>query len=123
MIKKYFRREIKEIHEESVEYIRKCPICGIDLFFSDFLSTNLKKNVDITEKGVWSDNRIAIPCCRCLKILEKIEHADRIQVFHNTDFELYHIKLLYNSIFEDSEIITITEGEIVRNLKKFGIIE
>jgi hypothetical protein len=120
MTKKYFKKNLEDYDGKEIEIIRKCPICEQDLSLSDFVSTNLNKNV---EESVWNDIRIAIPCCRCLKILEKLETAHAIQTSYNPQYNLSHLTLFYNSIFEETEIITLVKKEVLKNLKKFGIIE
>ena len=104
MVKRYFEKTFADYDGEEVEITRKCPICEKDLSRSDFISTNLNKNI---KECVWNDNRIAIPCYRCLKILEKIEVSHLLQPFYNPQYDVYHLKLFYNSIYEESEIITL----------------
>jgi len=120
---KYFKLNIEGLEGDHDDIIRRCPICENILSLSDFKSSNLSKNVNTTEDGIWNDKRVAIPCCRCLNILDRITEADQVQSFYNPEHNLYHLKLLYTSIFEDIEIITIVKKKIVKNLHKFGCIE
>ena len=120
MVKIYFEKHLEDYDGEHVDILRKCPICEQDLSLSDFVSTNFNKNV---HESVWNDTRLAIPCCRCLKILEKLDTADVIQTFHNPQYNIFHLKLYYDSIFEETEIITIIKKQVLKNLKKFGIID
>ena len=120
MVTIYFKEHLEDYDGEHVKILRKCPICEQNLSLSDFVSTNFNKNV---QESVWNDKRLAIPCCRCLKILERLDTADDIKIFYNPQYNIYHLKLYYNSIFDEAEIITIVKKQVLKNLKKFGIIK
>ena len=102
---------------------RKCPICEDLISYSDFYRTNFNRNVDLGNEGIFFDERVGISCCRCLEIIEKLSNAAIIECFQNPNQELYHIKIKRDTIFEDTEIITIFKETILKNLIKFGIIE
>ncbi len=123
MVKKYFKKIIENGFSRDKGVSRKCPICTEILSLGDFKSSNFNKNVNLSEEGVWYDKRVAIPCCRCLKILEKLQGADSIHIFYNPRYDIQHLKIIHNSIFQENEIITVVKKEIIRNLYKYGIID
>ena len=121
MGKKYFEKSLSDYDGTHIEICRKCPICEEQLSLTDFESTNIRMNVKIYD--VWHDKRIAVPCCRCITILEKMEVADNIETFFNYRCDVYHLKLTSKSIFQEVVFITLLKKEVLKNLRRFGLID
>ncbi len=124
---RYYERDMLdsiEDPENEREFIfRKCPICEEVLSYSDFIRENYNKNVDLSKNGAWYDKRLAIPCCKCLAIIDKLQKAKDIEYFYNSINNYYHFRIISNSMFEEPYIITVFKKEIVKNLYKYGIID
>lgn len=96
---------------------RDCPICERRINFNSFILYN-----DFTKmnySSMWDNPILAIPCCSCFKLMEKLEgsvvivreYRHKISIFKDNTKCDYHIHDI-----EDLKVI-------IKNLKKFGVIE
>ena len=104
-------------NEETKEIKRHCPICENEINKLDFQATNLGRNIYMCKGNmdkVWEEPRITIPCCQCFKLLKKI---------NSIQFENYPKKQLIQLIYVHFNSIKYDYITIVKNLKKFGIMD
>jgi hypothetical protein len=93
--------------------VRHCPICENKIYECEFTGYNCEEMNKTQIEMIWNDKRIAILCCNCYKLLEKIKFINFSNYPKNTiDTELF--KLIDNT----SPCIVV-----IKNLKKFGIIQ
>jgi hypothetical protein len=101
---------------------RTCPLCELPLKLEDFKYKNKDEYLSL-----WNNKKIAILCCNCLRILEKLTNSNVLEIEYPTDRTRAWITL--NNLFRlgfITEIMRDTEFkdymDYLKNLKQKSIM-
>lgn len=86
------------IFKEDKTIFRSCPICEESLDFNDYKNTTFF-NINFNLLKMWNNEKLAIPCCNCYKIMMDIITDKYSKELNNIEFNnKYKFKTIYKNL-------------------------
>lgn len=116
MIKQVLNPDYYNQGESELEIARFCPICNNRLNLGEYMQTTKEYDFFHSTK-IWTDSKVAIPCCNCFLLL-KILKEENIIYYNRNDNYYYIPREGQSPVF-----INIREFEVLDSFLDIIIVE